>query len=218
MSEVSLDAESGKTSAEDPQMDNKEADGAQESLSEGVDQESVDTSRDEDDGNEEMYDVDIDSAEERSVNSDKNVQKEDEGVQSEGAVADRDDDASEQMSDSVDKGEHETNHHVERAEAPEESGDSHTETKVIFNFALDNQPLLVLPAELLLMLLFWVLICCDVGGGGLFPVIIYRSNLVVNLLDIFNVNMSCSFQSVEFVLSFHLCSCVSDFILLRWRF
>ncbi|CAK6972379.1 arfaptin-1 isoform X2 [Scomber scombrus] len=129
MSEVSLEAESGKTSAEDPQMDNKEADGAEESLSEGVKQESVDTSRGKDDTDEVLYDVNIDSAEERSENNDKDVQREDEGIQSESAVAGSDGDAPAQISDSVDNGGHETNHHVETAETTEESEDSGTETK-----------------------------------------------------------------------------------------
>ncbi|XP_053195693.1 arfaptin-1 isoform X2 [Scomber japonicus] len=129
MSEVSLEAESGKTSAEDPQMDNKEADGAEESLSEGVKQESVDTSRGKDDTDEALYDVNIDSAEERSENSDKDVQKEDEDIQSQSAVVGGDGDAPAQISDSVDNGGHETNHHVETAETPEESEDSGTETK-----------------------------------------------------------------------------------------
>ncbi|XP_070683840.1 arfaptin-1 isoform X1 [Pempheris klunzingeri] len=118
MSEVSLEAESGKTSAEDPQMDCEEADKAEESLSEDVKQESVDDSRD--DRDEELYDIDIDSAEENG--------DEDEGVRSESVVTRCDSDAA-HMSDSVDKGAHETNHHVETAETPKEGGDSHDEIK-----------------------------------------------------------------------------------------
>eukprot|EP00064_Thunnus_orientalis_P005033 superscaffoldBa00000478_g5046 len=130
MSEVSLEAESGKTSAEDPQMDYKEADEAEESLSEGVRQESVDTSRGKDDRDEVLYDIDINSAEEHSENGDKDVQKEDEGIQSESVVTCSDGAAAAaHVSGSVDNGGHETNHHVETAETPEESGDSHTETK-----------------------------------------------------------------------------------------
>ncbi|XP_067441187.1 arfaptin-1 isoform X2 [Thunnus thynnus] len=129
MSEVSLEAESGKTSAEDPQMDYKEADEAEESLSEGVRQESVDTSRGKDDSDEVLYDIDINSAEEHSENGDKDVQKEDEGIQSESVVTCTDGAAAAHVSGSVDNGGHETNHHVETAETPEESGDSHTETK-----------------------------------------------------------------------------------------
>ncbi|XP_070770515.1 arfaptin-1 isoform X4 [Enoplosus armatus] len=124
MSEVSLEAESGKTSAEDPQMDCEEADKADESLSEDVKQETVDNSRERNYRDEVLYDIDIDSAEENTENSDKDVQEEDEGIQSESVVTCSDSDAA-HVSDSVD----ETNPHVETAETPEESGDSRTETK-----------------------------------------------------------------------------------------
>ncbi|XP_010727790.3 arfaptin-1 isoform X2 [Larimichthys crocea] len=127
MSEVSLEAESRKTSAEDPQMDcEEEADKAEESLSEDVKQESVDTSRGGDGRDEVLYDINIDSAEENSENGDKDVQKED--VRSESVVTRSDRDAA-LVSDSVVNGGREADHHVERAETPEESGDSHTETK-----------------------------------------------------------------------------------------
>ncbi|XP_038568934.1 arfaptin-1 isoform X2 [Micropterus salmoides] len=128
MSEVSLEAESGKTSAEDPQMVCGEADKAEGSLSQDVNQESVDSSKGSDDGDEVLYDIDIDSAEENPENSDEDVQKEDESVQSESVVTCCASEAS-HMSDSVDNGGHEANHHGETAETPEESGDSHTETK-----------------------------------------------------------------------------------------
>ncbi|XP_054865737.1 arfaptin-1 isoform X2 [Amphiprion ocellaris] len=118
MSEVSLEAESGKTSAEDPQMDCEEADKAEESLSEELKEESVDSSGGGDDKADVLYDVDIDSDEENAEVSDKDAKEEDGGIQSENGV-----------SDSVDNGEDETEHHVERAETPEESEDSHTETK-----------------------------------------------------------------------------------------
>lgn len=167
MSEVSLEAESGKTSTEDPQMDCKEADETEESLNEGVVQESVDTSRGKDGSDEVLYDIDIDSAEEHSEHSDKDVQKEDEGIQSESAVTCSDGDAAAaHMTGSVDNGGHETNHQVE---TPEESGDSRTETKVIFTFTLGNQPLLVLPYCAPAHAAVLILICC---GGGLFPSII----------------------------------------------
>nr|XP_046274065.1 arfaptin-1 isoform X2 [Scatophagus argus]XP_046274073.1 arfaptin-1 isoform X2 [Scatophagus argus] len=92
MSEVSLEAESGRTSAEDPQMDcEEEADKAEESLK----------------------------------NSDKDVQEEDDGIQSKSVVTCGDGDAA-HKADSVDNEAHETNHH---AETPEESGDLRTETK-----------------------------------------------------------------------------------------
>lgn len=166
MSEVSLEAESRKTSAEDPQMDcEEEADKAEESLSEDVKQESVDTSRGGDGRDEVLYDINIDSAEENSENGDKDVQKED--VRSESVVTRSDRDAA-LVSDSVVNGGREADHHVERAETPEESGDSHTETKVIFTFTLDNQPLLVLPHCALARVAISTFICCD--GGGLFLV------------------------------------------------
>ncbi|GAA6234976.1 arfaptin-1 [Lates japonicus] len=137
MSEVSLEAESGRTSAEDPQVNCEEADETEESLSEDVKQQSVDNSRGSDGTDEVLYEIDIDSAEENAENGDKAGQNEDEGVQRKSAVTCRDGDAA-HMSGSVDKEGLETNHHVEKAEAetPEESGDSHTETKVIFTFTL----------------------------------------------------------------------------------
>ncbi|XP_022593943.1 arfaptin-1 isoform X2 [Seriola dumerili] len=128
MSEVSHEAESERTSTEDPQMDCEDSDKAEESLSENVKQESVDNGRGRDYTDEELYDIDIDSDEENAENSDKDVQEEDKGNQRESVVMRRDGDAAD-MSGSVDKGGHETNHHVETAETPVESGDSHTETK-----------------------------------------------------------------------------------------
>ncbi|XP_051801756.1 arfaptin-1 isoform X2 [Acanthochromis polyacanthus] len=118
MSEVSLEAESGKTSAEDPQMDCEEADKAEESLSEELKEESADSSQAADDKADVLYDINIDSDEEKAEASDKDVKEEDEGIQSENGV-----------SGSVDNGEHETEHHAERAETPAESEDSHTETQ-----------------------------------------------------------------------------------------
>ncbi|XP_023273187.1 arfaptin-1 isoform X1 [Seriola lalandi dorsalis] len=128
MSEVSHEAESERTSTEDPQMDCEDSDKAEESLSENVKQESVDNGRGRDYTDEELYDIDIDSDEENAENSDKAIQEEDEGNQRESVVMRRDGDAAD-MSGSVDKGGHETNHHVETAQTPVESGDSHTETK-----------------------------------------------------------------------------------------
>lgn len=163
MSEVSLEAESGKTSAEDPQMDCEDA---EESLSEDGKQESVDNSKGGDGRDEVLYDIDIGSAEESAENSDQDVQKEAEGVQSESVVTCRDSDAA-HMSDSVDNERQETNHHGEAAETPEESGDSHPETKVIFTFTLNDQPLFALPYCALVRIAVSVFICCD--GGGPFP-------------------------------------------------
>lgn len=167
MSEVSLEAESGKTSAEDPRVDcEEEADKAEDSSSEDVKQESVDSSRGGDDRDEVMYDIDIDSAEENAENSDRDVQKVDEGVQSECVVTCSDGGAA-HMSGSVDNRGHETNHHAETAEAPEESGESRTETKVIFTFTLDNQPLQALPYCAVVHVAVSTSMCFD--GGGLSP-------------------------------------------------
>ncbi|XP_078119761.1 arfaptin-1 isoform X2 [Sander vitreus] len=127
MSEVSLEAESGKTSAEDSQMDFEEADKAEESLREDVKQASVDNSRGRNDRDDVLYDIDIDSAEENAENGDTAIQKEDEGIQRESVMKTCSDAA--HMSDSVENGGHETNRHVETAETPEEGGDSPTETK-----------------------------------------------------------------------------------------
>ncbi|XP_041641416.1 arfaptin-1 isoform X2 [Cheilinus undulatus] len=189
MSEVSLEAESGKTSAKDPQVDYVEDDKAEESLSEDVKQESVDNSSGGDEQDEELYDIDIDSQEECAEDSDRDAEEEekrDEGVQIESKVTGREGDAAHvsdsvesrereakiegekdevlydidigspeecaedsdaekeekhevqikskvmdaaHMSDSVESGGQETNRQVERAETPEESGESHTGTK-----------------------------------------------------------------------------------------
>lgn len=127
MSEVSLGAESGKTSAEDPQVDCEKADKVEEGFGEHVKEESIGSSRGR---GEEMYDIDIDSAEE---DGDKHVQKEDEGFQSEGVVTCGDGLAAHKSS-SVDFGGQGTNHHVETAENMDESEDSDNEAKVILLF------------------------------------------------------------------------------------
>lgn len=111
MSEVSLEAESGKTSADDPQLDCE----VKESLSEDVEKTPVDNR------SEVLYDVDIDSDEGYTETSDKDAQRQDERVQKEDVV-----------SGSVDDGGHGTEHHADTAETPEKTRDSHTEAKVIF--------------------------------------------------------------------------------------
>ncbi|XP_053273895.1 arfaptin-1 isoform X2 [Pleuronectes platessa] len=121
MSEVSLEGESGRTSAENPQMESEETDKAEESLSEDVRQESVDDSRGRACTDEVLYDIPIDSGEE-------NAEKSDEDIQKACVVTHREADAAHE-SVSVDTGGHGTNHHGETAEAPEESRDSDTETK-----------------------------------------------------------------------------------------
>ncbi|KAM7008746.1 arfaptin-1 isoform 1-T1 [Tautogolabrus adspersus] len=129
MSEVSLEAESGKTSAEDPRVDYEEDEKAEEGLKLEIKQEILDdSSGGGDDRDEALYDVDIDSPEDCAEDSDRDVEEQDEGVQIESEVTCRDGDAT-QVLDSVESGEQETNHQVERADTPEESGEPPTETK-----------------------------------------------------------------------------------------
>ncbi|XP_058496584.1 arfaptin-1 isoform X2 [Solea solea] len=130
MSEVSLEPESGRTSAEDPQMDCVEADKSEESLSDDLKQESVESTRESDRTDEVLYDIDIDSGDEKADNSDKNVQEEEKGdVLGQSVVKCRDDGDAAQESGSVDKAENEINRHIDTAETPEESGNAHTGTK-----------------------------------------------------------------------------------------
>lgn len=166
MSEISLEAESGKTSAEDSQKDcEEEADKAEESLSEDVIQESVDGGRGEDDGDRVMYDIDIDGGEENAENSQRDAQAVDEGVRSEPGGTCSDSEAV-HVSHSVDSGDkHETNRHAETAEAPEESGESCAETQVIFTSTLGNQP-----TPLLCSCLVWLF-------GSLFALMLVASFL-----------------------------------------
>ncbi|XP_068178007.1 arfaptin-1 isoform X2 [Antennarius striatus] len=125
MSEVRLEAESGKTSVEIPHMDcEEEADKAEEILSDAAEQESLDDSREDRDGI--LYDINIDSDEEFSTKYDQEEEDDDEGVQRESVVAYSDSDAA-HFSDSVDDGGHEENH--ETPGAPEESGESDAEKK-----------------------------------------------------------------------------------------
>ncbi|XP_063739891.1 arfaptin-1 isoform X2 [Eleginops maclovinus] len=128
MSEVSLEAESGRTSPGDPQLDCEGADKTEESVSEDGKQDSVDDSSERHDLEDEMDEIDIDSAEENADNGHNAIQKQDEGIQRKGVVTCSESDAA-HMSDSVENEGPETKHRVETAETPEESGDSHTETK-----------------------------------------------------------------------------------------
>lgn len=182
MSEVSLEAQSGKTSGEDPQLDceeeeDKEANIAEERLSEDVKQESVDGSMGGDDGDEVMYEIDIDSAEENVGTSDKDIREVDQGSQSERVVTCDDGEAA-HVSGGVDNGAHETDRHAERAEAPEDSGEAHTETKVIFSFTLDNQPLQAAPRCALVHVAVFIFMCFG-GGAVLSPSILgYYKKLV----------------------------------------
>lgn len=134
MSEVSLEAQSGKTSADDPQVDCENADKAEESFSEDVKLKSADNDRGRVVSDEVMYDIDINSTEENSENCDRDVQKEYEGAQSERVVTCSDGDPA-RGSGSIGNG---------IQEASEESGDTRTEAKVMFTVILVNQPLLAL--------------------------------------------------------------------------
>ncbi|CAN9510568.1 unnamed protein product [Ophioblennius macclurei] len=120
MSEVSLEAESGKTSAEDLQVDCQDDVKSEASLSEDLNQESVDNDDNEreiDDTADVLYDVNIESDEEKPESSDRTIDQEENGkdVQQESV-----------LTVSVDNGETETNH---RVETPDQSGDSPPETK-----------------------------------------------------------------------------------------
>ncbi|MEQ2167233.1 hypothetical protein GOODEAATRI_001992 [Goodea atripinnis] len=131
MSEVSLEAESGKTSAEDPQKDCEEADKAEDSLSEDVTSEIVDSSRGGEDTADVLYEINIDSDEENAESCDKGVQEKDEGTRRGNVV-----------SNSVGS---KAKCQVESTETPQRNGDSLSEIKVIFTFIFENQPFLALP-------------------------------------------------------------------------
>lgn len=120
-SEVSPEAELGKTSAKHPQGDCLEA---EEVLNEDVKEESVDSSK-EDGEDDEMYDIDIDTDDEHTERKD--------GVSWSGheeACS-----AAARMSGSVDDEEHRIK---QEAEAPEDREESHTELKVMFFLVLDD--------------------------------------------------------------------------------
>lgn len=118
MSEVSLEAESGKTSAEDPQRDCEEADETEESLSEDVPPEVAPSSRGGEDKADVLYEIDINSDEETAESRSKDAQVQDEGPLS-GTVA----------SSRVGSG---AKLQAESAGTPKGNGDSLSETKVIF--------------------------------------------------------------------------------------
>lgn len=140
MSEVSLEAESGKTSGEDPQLDIEVEEDEDEVAEERLtDEASVDSDVGGDDLDGEMYEIDIDSTEDNRETSDKGVQEVDRGSQREHVVTCDDGEAT-RMSSSVDNGGLEAERHAERAEAPEESGEADAETKVISSLILNNQP------------------------------------------------------------------------------
>ncbi|XP_008402656.1 arfaptin-1 isoform X2 [Poecilia reticulata] len=115
MSEVSLEAESGKTSAEDPQRDCEEADETEESLSEDVPPEVAPSSRGGEDKADVLYEININSDEETAESSSKDAQGQDEGPLS-GTVA----------SSRVGSG---AKLQAESAGTPKGNGDSLSETK-----------------------------------------------------------------------------------------
>ncbi|XP_023189439.1 arfaptin-1 isoform X2 [Xiphophorus maculatus] len=115
MSEVSLEAESGKTSAEDPQRDCEEADETEESLSEDVPPEVAPSSRGGEDKADVLYEIDINSDEETAESHSKDAQVQDEGPLS-GTVA----------SSRVGSG---AKLQAESARTPKGNGDSLSETK-----------------------------------------------------------------------------------------
>lgn len=181
MSKVSLEAESGKTSGEDPRLDievEEEADEvAEESLTGDVKQESVDSEVGGGDLHGEMYEIAIDSNDDKRETSDKDMQEVDQDSQREHAVTCDDGEAA-RMSGSVDNGGLEAERHAERAEAPEESGEADAETKVMFYLILDSQPFqAALHCELLLMSIF-IFICF--GGGCLCPFVISCKSLFLS--------------------------------------
>lgn len=128
MSEVSLEAVSGKASADDPHKDCEEPDKAEEgSLSEDVTPETERSSREGEDKADMLYEININSDEENAESCSKAVQEKDGGTV---------------VSSSVGSG---AKHQGEAAEAPKENGESLSETKVIFTFIFDNQPYLAPP-------------------------------------------------------------------------
>lgn len=150
-SEVSPEAELGTTSAVHPQVDCvKEADEAERTLNEDIDKESVDSGSSGDGEHEVMYDIDINADDERAGGRDRGVQRKDEVSGREEACADAD---AARMSESVDDEGHRIR---QQAEAPEQRGESCTESKVTFPLLLGGPALL----------------CSDLcsGGGGLSPV------------------------------------------------
>lgn len=144
MSEINLEAESGKTSGEDPQLDSKVE---EERLADDVRQESVDGNLGEDDPDGAMYEIDIDSAEDSIETSFKGLRGSDKGGE---PVLTCEDGEAARTSSSVDNGGLEADRHAERA--PEESGEAHAETKVIFSLILDNQPFQAAPCCALLLM------------------------------------------------------------------
>lgn len=149
-SEVSPEAELGKTSAKHPPVVCVKE--AEETLNEDEKEESVDSSRGADGEDEVMYDIGIDTDDENAEGSDGDVRREDEVSWSGHEEACSDPDAA-CMSGSVDDEGHRIK---QQAEAPEQREESRTESKVIFQLVLDGPALSV---------------CGCFGGGGLIAVL-----------------------------------------------
>lgn len=136
-SEVSPEAELGKTSAKHPRVDGvKEAGEAEEALNEDEKEESVGSSRGVDGEDEVMYDIDMDTDDENAERSVGDVRREDEVSWSGREEACSDPDAA-CMSGSVD----DEGPRIEQR-APEEREESRTASKVMFRLLLDGPALL----------------------------------------------------------------------------
>lgn len=134
-SEVSPEAELGKTSAKHPQVDCVKE--AEETLNEDEKEDSVGSSRG--DGEDEvMYDIDIETDNENAEGSVGDVRREEEVSWSDHEKV-RSDPKAACMSGSVDDEGHRIK---QRAEAPEEREESHTESKVMFQLVLPGPALL----------------------------------------------------------------------------
>lgn len=185
-SEVSPEAELGKTSAKHPQGDCLEA---EEVLNEDVKEESVDGSKEDED--DEMYDIDIDT-DEHTERKDGDVWRED-GVSwssHEEACT-----AAARMSGSVDDEEHRIK---QEAETPEDREESHTELKVMF-------------LSFWMILLGFVSVCGCFGGGGGGGLIPLKNIYFQGSSDkISMVLTGCIFFSLLPVDLFHICRLYSQ--------
>lgn len=128
-SEVSPEAELGKTSAKHAQVDCvKEADQAEDTVSGDEKEESLGSSGGVDGEDGVMYDIDIDADDENAKGGDGDVRREDEVSRNGRGEACRDPDAARVSGSVGDEG-----HGIKRqAGAPEEREESHTESKVTF--------------------------------------------------------------------------------------
>lgn len=153
-SEVSPKADLGKTSGKPSQVDCvKEVDKAGETLDEDIKEEGEDSSTGGDGADEVMYDIDIDSDNEKTGRRDRDIQKEGEASSHEEACSDN---GAACMSGSVDDEGHGIK---QQAEAPEEREESHTEPKVMLPLVADGHTLLCF--NLWVLWLWWRLHSCN---------------------------------------------------------